>query len=251
MPENTPPESIVNQPDAWAQYFKDKLDVPTGSWRDLLVHEHRWAFSIAGVTQSQILEDVRRSLISELEKPEGLSYREWLKNFDQVTERSGWHPDGWRSRLIFQQNVRNSFASGRWHQMTSPGLLRETGGWQWRHRWPDNPRLDHLSLNGKIYPPGEKDFDGQGVPPGSHFHCHCVLTVVSRVEMEDMGMIPLAPRGEISRFPPGQDPRDRGETLQTILDRLGANWEPDVRSLIESKLDSYLREIIDEFVQFN
>lgn len=248
MNDNTPPESIVNQPDSWAQYFKDKIDVPTGSWRELLDNEHRWAFSIAGITNAQILEDVRRSLIDELEKPDGLSYREWLKQFDQVTAKSGWQPDGWRSRLIFQQNIRNSFAAGRWHQMTDPKLLRETGGWQWRHRWPENPRREHLALNGKIYPPGERSFDRQGVPPGGHFHCHCVLTVVSQVEMEERGLAPLAPRPEIDRFPPGQNPQDRQETLQTLLGRLGPRWEPATRELIESKINSYLTQILNEFM---
>lgn len=252
MPENAPNPSIVNQPDFWARYFRQKLEIPTESYRDLTSEEHRWAFAIAGVTNLQLLSDVKKSLTDELEKDEGFTYRDWLTKFDETTKKYGWNPEGWRASLILQQNIRNSFASGRWYQMTDPDLLQQTAAWVWRHRWPENPRLDHLALNGKRYPPGETQFDGQGVPPNSHYHCHCVLTAELIGEAQELGNPILDPVENTERFAPGQSPEERQETLRAIIDRLPdtiPDGDVQLLRLLEEQIEDYVEEAVDEAIE--
>ncbi|MBP0006215.1 MAG: hypothetical protein J7642_21275 [Cyanobacteria bacterium SBC] len=217
----SPPNSVIQQPKTWGDWFRDRVPISSDSYRDLQEAEHRWAFSIAGVTDLQFLADVNAEMERLLSDPRGSSFRSFAKNFSQFSDRAGWTGDNaWRRRLIWHMNTRNAYADGRWTQMTSPELLEYAGAWQWNHRWPRNPRRDHLALNRKLFPPGTQSFDGIPYPPSSMWLCHCVVTVVSKQEVLDRGLSPMAPVTDVPRYLPGRSPHDRDRILVQMLDRL-------------------------------
>ena len=217
------PSSIITQPREWAQYFRDKVTIPSEDWRELNEREHRWAFTIAKVTQAQLLESTLKDLEAQMRDPEGSSYQEFVNNFEVRAQEMGWaaaSPGGtnWRGRLIFHQNTANAYADGRWGQMTSPDLLSLTAAWRWVHRTPWNPRARHIALDGRLFPPGEQSFEGLGFPPGGHFFCRCLVQSIPK------GMIPtdqeLAPLGDIPRYRPGFSPDERDEIIIGMFLRL-------------------------------
>jgi hypothetical protein len=220
------PRSIINQPNEWANFFRGKTEVPTQAWRDLNQEEYGFSFAIAGVTNLQFLKEVRELLQEELAKPEGSSFRQFLKNFDKAIARRGWAGDKpWRRKLIWHQNTRSAYAQGRYQQQVRPESLRLQGAWRWAHRWPKNPRPDHIALDGKLYPPGTTDFSGQSYPPNGYFFCHCAIVTESAGSVRRKGFSPMSPVQNPPKHLPGQDPESRDRIANQIAEKL----PPDLR----------------------
>ena len=215
------PDSIINQPAEWARFFRDKVEIPTNTWRDLTQEEYGFGFAIAGVTNLQFLHDTKKLLEGELSNPDGSSFRRFLQNFGQQIENKGWSGDTpWRRKLIWHQNTRNAYAQGRYQQQIRPDSMRLQGAWRWAHRWPKNPRPEHIALEGKLFPPGTQNFSGQSYPPNGYFMCHCAIITESKSSMRRKGLSPLSPERNPKQHLPGQDPESRDRIAQQIADKL-------------------------------
>jgi hypothetical protein len=234
------PNSIIRQPKEWADWFRSRVPIPTGHWKTLRDNEHRWAIAIAGITDLQFLSDVNEQIARNLSDPRGSSYDSFLKNFDRLTEEGGWSgATPWRRELIWHMNTRNAYADGRWFQLTDPAVLAGTGAWRWDHRWPRNPRRDHLEINGKLFPPGSQFFDGIKYPPNGYFMCHCVITMVPKSEAD------MAAERSTPRYLPGRSPEDRNSVINGILDRLGDTARMTFQVYMSRWFDELLNEILE------
>lgn len=99
-------------------FFRSKVDLPTNSWSDLMHGAHARAFSVAGATSASLLADFRQSLDQAIAG--GGTLEAFRASFDQIVSKHGWDYRGgrnWRSRVIFETNVRMAYASGRWQQI--------------------------------------------------------------------------------------------------------------------------------------
>ena len=101
------------------EHFRKKVPVETDAWDEMLAEEHAKAFTVAGSTKADVVEDIFES-IKRIQN-EGGTLADFRKDFDNIVADKGWSYNGkrgWRTRIIFDTNLRTSQAAGRWEQIT-------------------------------------------------------------------------------------------------------------------------------------
>ena len=99
-------------------FFKSKLNLETRFWDDLVGKVNAKAFTVAGATKTDLLSDLREAV--DLAITEGQSIGQFRKNFDEAVSRHGWNYKGkrsWRTRVIYDTNMRSAQMAGRWQQI--------------------------------------------------------------------------------------------------------------------------------------
>lgn len=141
-------------------YQRQKIRLPTRSWRDISGRAHDRAFVVAGATGDALLADLQQAVMAA--HTEGIRLEEFRRRFEGIVAKHGWTgwtgedtPAGraWRARVIYEINLRTSQAAGRYAQMTHPDMVRVRPYWQYRHgehRTPLMPRRQHLAWDGTV-----------------------------------------------------------------------------------------------------
>jgi len=99
-------------------FLRDKIDLPTETWSDIWQGMHARAFVIAGAQNKQLLSDFHDAVNRAIE--DGTTLEQFRQDFDKIIETHGWSykgSRGWRSRVIFNTNLRNAYAAGKWAQI--------------------------------------------------------------------------------------------------------------------------------------
>lgn len=81
---------------------------------------HARAFVVAGAVKAELVEDLHAAITRAL--AEGRTLADFRRDFDAIVARHGWRHRGgrdWRSRVIFDTNMRMARAAGRWQQIRS------------------------------------------------------------------------------------------------------------------------------------
>ena len=137
-------------------FFKDKLDLPTQTWQDLLGSAHDRAFVVAGAMRADLLADLHAAVLKGIER--GTSLDEFRRDFDAIVSKRGWTgwtgedtPGGraWRQEIIYGTNMRTSYQAGRHAQAVA--IAHRRPYWRWRHAdTVAHPRPLHVAWDGKI-----------------------------------------------------------------------------------------------------
>lgn len=114
--------------------YRQKIKIATDSWRDLQGMIHSKAFTVAGATKTQLLDDLYKAVDKAISNGETIS--QFRKRFDNIVKDHGWSYKGrrgWRTQVIFQNNKNNARAAGRWQQQERlkhrrPFLMYSTAG---------------------------------------------------------------------------------------------------------------------------
>ena len=99
-------------------FFRGKLNIPTRVWDDLRGEVHAKAFTIAGATKTDLLADLRGAVDAAIANGESIGA--FRKRFDEVLQQHGWTykgKRGWRTRVIYDTNLRTAHMAGRWQQI--------------------------------------------------------------------------------------------------------------------------------------
>jgi SPP1 gp7 family putative phage head morphogenesis protein len=99
-------------------YLRDKVRVPTERWTDIWQGMHARAFVVAGAQSDELLADFHEAVNRNI--AEGRSLEQFRADFDTIVAKHGWSYNGsrnWRSRVIFQTNLRMAYSAGRWAQI--------------------------------------------------------------------------------------------------------------------------------------
>jgi SPP1 gp7 family putative phage head morphogenesis protein len=113
----TPGAFAVNPTEA-IDFLKNKVNVPTSHWTDVWQAMHDTAFMVAGAQTDALLQDFHDAIVKAI--GQGTTLAEFRKDFDRIVAAHGWSYNGsrgWRSRVIFQTNLRTAMAAGRWQQI--------------------------------------------------------------------------------------------------------------------------------------
>lgn len=167
-------------------YFRQKVSIPTQSWRDVWDAAHSKMLMVAGANTVALVDDFRESIEKAL--TQGTTLEEFRKDFDQIVKTHGWSykgERGWRTRTIFETNLATAYAAGRYAQMTEPDTLATFPYWQYRHSGALHPRLQHKAWDEKIYP-ADDPFWVTAYPPNG-FRCGCFVIPISRARLRRMG----------------------------------------------------------------
>ncbi|MDY0349459.1 MAG: PBECR2 nuclease fold domain-containing protein [Tenuifilaceae bacterium] len=166
-------------------HLKQKVNIPTKAWTDIWNEMHARAFVVAGATAEDLLSGFHAAILSGIE--DGTTLEDFRKSFDTLVERHGWSykgSRGWRTRTIYDTNLRQAHMTGRWRQVQAvkesfPYLryVTLTGGRrrELHQRWRntvlpvDHPWWDtHYPMNG--------------------WGCKCTVESLSRHQMEKRGL---------------------------------------------------------------
>lgn len=177
-------------------FHRQKVRLPTRTWRDLSGNAHDRAFVVAGATKDALLADLHGAVDAAI--AEGITPTEFRSRFEAIVAKHGWTGwtgedteagRAWRARVIYETNLRTAYAAGRYAQMTHPDLLKVRPYWQYRHgetRTPRSPRQQHLAWNGKVWRADDPIW--QRIYPPNGWFCSCGVRPLSRRDLTRMGI---------------------------------------------------------------
>ena len=125
-------------------YFNQKLPLPTNGWQDVYGQQHDHAVMVAGANKTAILEGFANAIQGAIEGGETLA--DFRKRFDEIVTKHGWDYKGsrnWRSRLIYETNIRQAYNAGREAQMADPVFQERFPYMEYRHSGAENYRPQH------------------------------------------------------------------------------------------------------------
>lgn len=175
-----------------AEYFRQKLNLPTLRWDDLWQGQHARAFVVAGATRDALLKDLREAVRAAVE--DGIAFETFRKQFEAIVARNkwtGWTGEStdagraWRARIIYKTNLRTSHAAGRYRQMTDPAVLAHMPYWQYRHNTLVNPREEHKGWDGIILRWDDPWWQTHYPPNG--WGCNCDVRPLSERQLRKLG----------------------------------------------------------------
>ncbi len=180
-------EAIFHLPFAEAvAALRDKANVPTARWDDLWKEEHASGFMIAGAMKADLLADLRDSVDRAIS--EGITLETFRAEFAATVKKHGWSyngGEGWRSRVIYETNIRTTYQAGRWQQMTDPDVLKFYPYLEYRHADSANPRLQHVAWDGLTLPADDPWWQTHYPPNG--WGCKCKVFSAGKRDLARAG----------------------------------------------------------------
>jgi hypothetical protein len=240
-------------------YFRQKLNIPTQTWKDIQGAENDWAFAVAGVTSAEMLQDFRAAMDRYI--AEGTGFAQFAKEFDAIAQNYGWQPRegvARRADLVAKTNFRMAYAAGQWQQRQDPVVKQLRPGLMWRHRDSPQERPHHKAMDGMVFDGNDPQYSG--LVGFSGFGCRCRTF---SVPAPDGGFDVLSdrlpyqfPNGEMGEVPaikvkekiypvadegffytPGKSPISaRPHLFQQMLERQQPTWQKLIRKVIPQRI---------------
>ncbi|WP_455270314.1 phage head morphogenesis protein [Rhizobium herbae] len=186
---------------------------PTFAWQEVYGEIHSRMFTVAKSTGYDILDDIYKALLKALS--EGETYDKFARNLIPKLQRKGWwgqqivtDPDSGESssvelgsarrlQIIFDANMRVSYAEGHWSNFernkSSRPYLRYVA------LLDDRTRPEHAARHNLCLPVDHPYWNIWAPPCG--WNCRCSLQSLSQREVDAM-------RGQLKFEPPIDDMRD-------------------------------------------
>jgi len=166
-------------------FLKAKLRLGTRGWTDIWQDQHARSFVIAGAMKDDLVADFHGAVTEAI--AEGKTLGDFRKEFDQIVQRHGWSYNGgrgWRSRVIFQTNMRTTYANGRWQQIER--LKKQRPYVRYVAVDDDNTRPEHKSWHDTVLPVDDPFWKTHGPPNG--WGCRCRLQSLGQRDLKRFGL---------------------------------------------------------------
>lgn len=163
-------------------YLKGKLPESSVAWDSLAGPVHAKVFTVAGSTSASLSSDIQSALVSALEN--GATITQFRKDFDKVVAEHGWTYNGtrgWRTQVIFGNNMRSATMAGRWKQIQENKKRRPY--LQYRTAGDARVRPQHRAWNGIIRHVDDAFWSTHYPPNG--WGCRCTVRAYSQFEIDD------------------------------------------------------------------
>lgn len=166
-------------------FFARKLGMPTTGWTDVYAEEHDWAFTVAGANRDEIVTDFQTAIRQAIE--EGRTLEQFRADFDNIVAKHGWDYNGgrnWRSRVIYETNLRQSYNAGRYQQQMA--LIKVRPYIRYKHSDAvQHPRPVHESWNNKIWRADDPIWNV--IFPANGWGCQCYTESLSEHDLKKLG----------------------------------------------------------------
>lgn len=184
------------------EFFRSKgFALTPEGWAQLWAAANAQAFTVARVTQMDVLMDIREAVDQAL--AEGTSLGEFKRQLRPLLERKGWFaptgetavdamPDGtmrkrltpWRLENIYRTNLQSAYSTGRYQQMMETAEDRPY--WQYMAILDKRTRPAHAAMHGKVYDHRHPVWDKWYPPNG--FNCRCYVKTLSERQVRQRGL---------------------------------------------------------------
>lgn len=165
--------------------LKSKLPEGTLAWDSLAGPVHGKVFAVAGATSTDLVRDIQQAVVDA--KANGSTITDFRKDWDTIVQRHGWTYNGkrgWRTRVVFDANMRSATMAGRWAQLQANADRRPF--LQYRTAGDARVRPQHRQWNGRIYPISDAFWSTHYPPNG--WGCRCTVRAYGQAEMEAKGL---------------------------------------------------------------
>jgi SPP1 gp7 family putative phage head morphogenesis protein len=166
--------------------FQAKVRIPTAHWTDVWEGEHARGFMVAGAMQDDLLTDFQTAIQRAIS--DGTTLEQFRTDFDDIVKRHGWTYNGergWRTRVIYNTNLRQAHMAGRWGQAkrlakSQPVYLRYVAVMDAR------TRDQHRQWHGLILPIDHPFW--QTHYPMNGWGCRCTVEVLTERDLKRRGL---------------------------------------------------------------
>ena len=199
------------------EFFRAKRPVPTQRWNDLWQGAHDRGFMVAGAAKDELLADLHQAVTRAID--DGITLHDFRRDFDKIVARHGWAYNGgrnWRTRVIYETNLRQSYNAGRYEQMQAVASSRPWRRYRHSHS-STNPRPLHVKWDGLVL--RHDDPWWQAHSPMNGWGCKCRVETLADRDLAREGIRPAASApddgtyewtdkrtGEVHTVPKGLDP---------------------------------------------
>lgn len=183
-------------------FFRSKGIVMTREgWRQLWQSANARSFTVARVTQMDVLQDIKAAMQRAID--EGTTLAEFKREVRPMLEARGWFApvgeaaktigsegeeikrlSGWRLDTIFNANVQTAYSVGRYQQQLEVAAARPY--LQYHAILDAVTRPDHAAQDGKVYAQDHPYWDAWYPPNG--FNCRCYVTTLSAEDVRERGL---------------------------------------------------------------
>ena len=199
MSSSTPAFSLDLSFDEAVAYYEAKgLKLSPDSWRDLWETAHARAFTVARVTEMDMLMDIKIAVDRAI--ADGVRLDEFQEQLTDLLSRRGWFaptgkdaimemPDGtkrkrltpWRIETIYRTNMQSAYSVGRYEQMMEVADSRPY--WCYMAIMDGRTRPGHAAMNGMTYRYDDPIWS-EWYPPNG-FNCRCYVKTLSARQVSD------------------------------------------------------------------
>lgn len=260
------------------EFFRAKGLQPSFDWRDMLREEHDASFTVAKMMDLDLLRDMRDAVDSAI--ADGISFRDFRGQIEQTLMDRGWWGRGImtdpltgeeravqlgsvrRLEVIYETNLRTSYAAGHWQQISdqaeeAPYLMYDA---------VDDGRVrpEHAQWSGRVFRVDDPFWD-EWYPPNG-WGCRCSVIQLTDADLRAMGLTAPEPSptpqrhewvnprtGEIDQVPDGVDPgwnyhpgKQRTASLREQLREKAVDVGLDVADVALQMANRHARRLLDE-----
>lgn len=176
-------------------FFRSKENVLTDSWTDVWETQHDTSFMVAGANRIELVTDLRGAIRKAIE--DGVTLEQFRRDFDKIAARHGWDYKGgrnWRSRVIYETNMRQSYNAGRWQQLQA--LKKARPYLRYKHSDAvEHPRPIHQSWNNKIWHIDDPVW--KVLYPQNGWGCQCYVEALNERDLKRVGKTGPDPSPEL------------------------------------------------------
>ncbi|PKN96014.1 MAG: hypothetical protein CVU43_22895 [Chloroflexi bacterium HGW-Chloroflexi-5] len=186
-------------PDEAIKYFEKKGYNVSFDWHEMKREAHTRAFTVAGVTQLDVLVDIRKA-VEDAQKT-GKSLESFKKELQPLLEKKGWwgkknieRPDGsqkevdlsapWRLKTIYRTNMRTAAMAGHYKGMKDAADVMPY--WRYVAVMDGRTRDEHRMLHGKVLRHDDPFWDKYYPPNG--WGCRCTVTAMTASQLKRKGI---------------------------------------------------------------
>lgn len=207
----TPTASIHRFKEA-LDWFRERVPMTEAQFARLTDRQKERAFTVAGITQLNLIKAVWKAIDAALEKGETLkAFKERVGNRLQRAWGAGEQNPLARLETVFRNNVQSAYNAGRVRQLRDPDILRTLPYWRFVAVLDSRTSTTCRPLADVVLPANSAWFRTR-IPP-LHHRCRSTIIGISNRAAQRAGVTQQAPRAR------GQGGFGLGEE----------DWRPDLK----------------------